>query len=117
MGLFDLLQEANDEFCQSVKMAWDELLANDVTINAKEKDNDISSFGNFPDTFVFSSDTLARCIHNDPLCFPRKPVNLSKLASMVKSIINGRDQCRKPIAGTPVYCNLALVVEHTGIYV
>ena len=117
MGLFDLLQEANDEFCQSVKMAWDELLADDVTINAKEKDNDISSFGNFPDTFVFSSDTLARCIHNDPLCFPRKPVNLSKLASMVKSIINGRDQCRKPIAGTPVYCKLALVVEHTGIYV
>lgn len=117
MGLFDFFKEANDEFCQSVKMAWDELLADNAAITPRKKVNEISSSGNLPEAVGFFSDTMAGFIHNDPVCFPGKPVNLRKLASKVKSIFNGEEQCRKPIAGTPVYCKLALVVEHTGIYV
>jgi hypothetical protein len=40
-----------------------------------------------------------------------------KLSNAVHNLLSDEEECTKPIPGTPVYCNLAVVAEHTGIYI
>jgi hypothetical protein len=40
-----------------------------------------------------------------------------KLSSAIHNIFSSEEACKEPIPGTPVYCNLAVIAEHTGIYI
>lgn len=35
----------------------------------------------------------------------------------ILELITGNNKCSEPVPGTPVYCDLAIVAEHTGIYI
>ena len=119
MGLFD---EANEQFCKDVKKAWDELWDNDTSddddASDDEDDNNSISIGSIfpgpkfpvPDGGGFRnpikdlSDTL------DTIGKIGRKVELRNPLDKLRSFT-------EPAPGTPVYCNLAIVVEHTGIYI
>ena len=51
------------------------------------------------------------------------PLDLVKMhrspsvSDVVWELITGSKGCSAPVPGTPVYCDLAIVAEHTGIYI
>lgn len=47
----------------------------------------------------------------------RKMKRIKQISSTINQVRTGRVSCTKPVPGTPVYCNLAVAFEHTGIYV
>ena len=40
MGLFDLFDEANEQFCKDVRKAWDELWDNDTSADNDDRDDE-----------------------------------------------------------------------------
>ena len=119
MGLFD---EANEQFCKDVKKAWDELWDNDTSDDddASDDEDDNNSIGigsifrgpgfpvpdggGFRNPIKDLSDTL------DVIGKIGRKAELGNPLDKLRS-------CTEPAPGTPVYCNLAIVVEHTGIYI
>lgn len=113
MGLFDLFDEANEQFCKDVRKAWDELWDNDTSADNDDRDDEnIIGIGDL---------------------FPSKPWmpvpdgagnrnTLKELSNLIGGV--ARNPLQKilqthsePAPGTPVYCKLAVVAEHTGIYI
>lgn len=51
------------------------------------------------------------------------PLDLVKMhrspsvSDVVWELITGSKGCTAPVPGTPVYCDLAIIAEHTGIYI
>ena len=42
---------------------------------------------------------------------------IPKASDTILELITGKNKCSEPVPGTPVYCDLAIVAEHTGIYI
>ena len=111
MGLFDIFDEANEQFCKEVKKAWDELCDNSSD-GADSDTDDESSSSVLGEIFRPHIPDLDNGIAGHLTNFRNfeKPVHGKSPLGMGK-------KCSEPSPGTPVYCNLAIAVEHTGIYV
>lgn len=119
MGFFD---DANDKFCEDVKKAWDELWADD-----DDDDDDADDDDGEDDHAIGLGDIFSRKPWlpvpdggSDPI--KRMSDVLDTIAAIggtvglhnpVGKLLSGAT----PVPGTPVYCKLAVVAEHTGIYV
>ena len=110
MGLFDLFEEANEKFKKDVGKAWDELWDNDTSDD--DDDDDESSSSVLGELFRPHIPDLDGGIGGHLVGLK----NLEKILPG-KSLPGMGIRCSEPIPGTPVYCNLAVAVEHTGIYV
>ena len=112
MGLFD---EANEQFCKDVKKAWDELWDNDTSDDEDDTSDD--------DSNSISLGSIFRGPGFPVPDGPRGPNPLDTLDEIRRKLeLDNPIQkvfrtCSEPAPGTPVYCNLAVVVEHTGIYI
>ena len=47
----------------------------------------------------------------------KKMERIKQVSSKINQLRTGSVSCTKPVPGTPVYCNLAVAFEHTGIYI
>jgi len=112
MGLFD---EANEQFCKDAKKAWDELWDNDTSDDDDNDDDDgdttVSLGSIFPGPRFPVPDGPRGPNPLDTLDEIRRKLELDNPIQKVFRT------CSEPAPGTPVYCNLAVVVEHTGIYI
>lgn len=112
MGFFD---EANKQFCKDVKKAWDELWDNDTSDDEDDTSDD--------DSNSISLGSIFRGPGFPVPDGPRGPNPLDTLDEIRRKLeLDNPIQkvfrtCSEPAPGTPVYCNLAVVVEHTGIYI
>ena len=123
MGFFDIFDDANAQFKKDVSKAWDELWDNDSD-DDDDNDEDRSKSTGFVD------DLLARLIieGGKPLGGPPRGINLyeerkkqekiQQLSNTIHKLRTGHvEKDCPPMPGTPVYCNLAVAFEHTGIYI
>lgn len=107
MGFSDLFDDANHSFLEDVGKAWNEL-REDASDDNGSANNGLSEF--------FSGRTMG-LLPNHRLGDTLR--NLNDLLETGKNDHRPRQNppCSKPAPGTPVYCKLAGVAEHTGIYV
>lgn len=123
MGLFDFFDEANAQFKKDVKKAWDEFCDNDTSDDDDDDfdddDDDSSSMvlgeifrPHIPDLDTGIAGHLNKKV-SDPIGTLGKLARKAELGNPLDKFRS----CTEPAPGTPVYCNLAVVAEHTGIYI
>ena len=114
MGFFDLFEEANEQFCKDVGKAWDELRSSDSSDDDAD-DNDSDSHVGLENILPRRPWTPGpKSPLPDPIDILEKNGRKVEIDNPIQKIFR---TCSKPAPGTPVYCNLAIVVEHTGIYI
>lgn len=111
MGLFDIFDEANEQFCKDVRKAWDEL-CDDLSGDSDSNTDDESSTSVLGEIFRPHIPDLDNGIAGHL-------TNIRNFEKIVhgKSLLGMGKHCSEPSPGTPVYCKLAVAAEHTGIYV